>query len=245
MVWPMISTLILVLACVCAPVVSQEPPQEERLQLQKQWAKLKLARPINVVIPGAPPQQKPVTAKSGVNVQHSLPAVQRVNRRVGAPAGAPGAAPPPLEPPPPSAPPAMAPPPADAPPGTIGMEPMAPAPAEPPPVPLAPAPASAPAAGEPLFAEPPAVPEGLGLGAEPPPVMSGAAIDAAAELEKDANQAAATENKLDTLKNKMLGEMGGPAAEGPKIQAAIGGFVARERMNLHNLETELQNAALA
>lgn len=138
---------------------------------------------------------------------------------------------------PPSASPAMAAlPPADPP------LPMAPAPADLPAAPVAPA---APAAGEPLLMEPPPPPPPMD-GALPPPVVeSEAAQEAAAELGKDADQAANAEDKLDHLKSKMLGEMGGPAVEGPRIQSAIEGFVVKERANLHNLETELENAALA
>merc|ERR1719321_988069 len=116
---------------------------------------------------------------------------------------------------------------------------------------MAPAPAPLPPLPSPMFEDEAA--EGDAHLTEPPPVPmapvaampvvpvaeSAAAATAANELHKDADQAADAENKLDHLKGKMLGDLGGVVHEGPRIQAAIEGFVASERANLHNLETEL------
>lgn len=191
----------------------------------------KMVRPI---IPGSSPTANRVTARSSTNVPHTLPALRRVNRRAGAPGGAAPAMPPPPEPPLQAEPPPLplAPPPADAPPA------------------VAPAPAPLPPADPPMFdpavaAEPPPVPVEPPPAAEAPVVESAAAEEAAHELEKDADQAGAAEDKLSHLKGMMAGKLGGDIHEGPRIQAAIEGFVASERANLHNLETELENAALA
>lgn len=198
-----------------------------------------MARPIN---PGPPLKANTAIAKSSANVPHVLPAMMRVNRRAGAPAGPPAAAPPPA-PSPVDVP--MAPPPADAAPAMAHVATMAPAPAPLPPLP-SPMFEDTVAAGDAPLSEPPPVPMADGAIPPPMPAVDTTAAEAAAhELHKDADQAADAEHKLDSLKGKMLGEVGGAVHEGPRVQAAIQGFVASERANLHNLETELENAALS